>query len=66
MNRPISIALLVLGVILLAWGFNASQSVASDVSNAVTGSPTDRSMILILLGALAAVVGGVGLMRRAR
>jgi hypothetical protein len=66
MNRPLSIALLVVGIILLVWGFNASQSVASDVSNAVTGTPTDRSVWLIALGALAALAGGIGLLRRAR
>jgi hypothetical protein len=66
MNKPLSIALLLVGVILLIWGLQASQSVASDVSTAVTGSPTDRSIWLIALGVIAAVIGGFGLLRRAR
>lgn len=66
MNKPLSIALLVVGVILLVWGLQASSSVASDVSEAVTGSPTDRSIWLIVLGVLAAIIGGFGLLRRAR
>lgn len=66
MNKPLSIALLIVGVILLIWGLQSSNSVASDVSNAVTGSPTDRSIWLIALGVLAAVIGGFGLLRRAR
>lgn len=64
MNRGLSIGLLVVGVILLVWGFNASQSFASEVSDAVTGAPTDRSIWLIVLGGLSAAVGGFGLLRR--
>lgn len=66
MNRPLSIALLVVGVILLIWGFNASESVSSEVSEAVTGAPTDRSIWLIALGAVAALVGIFGFLRRGR
>ena len=65
MNRIVSIALLVVGVILLIWGFNASQSVASEFSDAVTGAPTDRSIWLIVLGAVGTIVGAFGLLRRA-
>lgn len=61
MNKPLAISLLVIGVILLIYGFNASDSVSSEVSEVVTGTPTDRSMWLIVLGALGVVVGGVGL-----
>lgn len=65
MNRIFSIALLVVGVILLIWGFNASQSVASEVSDAITGAPSDRSIWLIVLGAVGTIVGAFGLLRRA-
>lgn len=64
MNRGLSIALLVIGVILLIMGFNASQSVGSEVSEAVRGTPTDRSIWLIIGGAAAAIIGAVGLFRR--
>jgi hypothetical protein len=66
MNRPLSIALLVVGVVLLIWGFNASESVSSEVSEAVTGAPSDRSIWLIALGGIAALVGGITLLRRTR
>ena len=59
MNKPIGIALLVIGIILLVYGFNASHSLASNVSQTVTGSPTDKTMWLLIGGAAAAVVGGV-------
>lgn len=61
MNKTISLVFLVVGAVLLIYGFNASDSVASSVSEAVTGTPTDRSMWLIILGAVGVVVGGVGL-----
>jgi hypothetical protein len=38
------------GVILLVFGLNASESFASEVSEVFTGSSTDRSMWMIVLG----------------
>lgn len=60
MNKTISLVLLVIGVALLVYGLNASDSVASSVSEAVTGTPTDKSMWLVILGAVGVVVGGFG------
>jgi hypothetical protein len=64
MNKALSIALLVVGVILLIFGFNASESVGSEVSEAVTGAPTDKSIWLIALGVIGILVGGIGVLRR--
>lgn len=64
MPRPIAIALLVVGIILLVWGINASNSAGSEVSEALTGSPSDKSMWLIALGALGAIAGAFSLFRR--
>jgi len=64
MNRAISIALLVVGIILLIMGINASDSVGSELSEAVQGTPSDRSIWLIVGGAAAAIIGAVGLLRR--
>jgi hypothetical protein len=61
MNKSVSIILLVAGVILLIFGLNASDSVASSVSEAVSGTPTDRSMWLIVSGAVGIALGGFGL-----
>lgn len=62
MNKPVSVALLVVGIVLLVYGFNASQSVSSDVSRAITGNPTDRSVWFLVGGGVAAVLGLFGLM----
>lgn len=59
MNKIISLALLVGGIVLIIYGINASDSVSSDVSRMVTGSPTDRTLWL-LIGGIVAVVLGIG------
>ncbi|MBI5426490.1 MAG: DUF3185 family protein [Opitutae bacterium] len=61
MNKSLSVALLVVGVVLLVFGFNASQSVSSDVSRAFTGNPTDKSVWFFVGGAVAAILGLFGL-----
>jgi hypothetical protein len=57
MERAIGIALIIIGVVLLIWGVNASQSFGSEVSKTFTGSPTDRSIYLIIGGIASAVIG---------
>ena len=63
MNRAISIALLAIGIILIVYGINANDSVSSDVSRFFTGSPTDRTLWLLIGGVAAAVVGLFGFAR---
>lgn len=53
----LGVALLVGGAIALFFGFQESSSLASDVSEMVTGSPTDRSMGLLIGGGVAMAVG---------
>lgn len=60
MNRPLSLAILVVGIILLAYGISAHGSLVSSAKEAVTGSPTDRSLWLIVLGVIGIIVGGGG------
>ncbi len=63
MNKGISVALLVGGIVLMVWGMNASESFSSDVSRFFTGSPTNKAMWLLIGGIGAAVVGLFGLLR---
>lgn len=65
MDKVISIAILVVGIILLYFGYQESQSVASEVSEAFTGQPTDNSIWFIISGAVLAIVGIGGLIRGA-
>jgi hypothetical protein len=63
MNKPISLALLVGGVILIVYGVNASNSNASGFSRFFTGDPTDKTMWLLIGGAVAIIAGAAGLIR---
>ena len=63
MNKPLSIALLVGGIILAIFGLNASNSFSSEVSEFFTGSPTDKAMWMLVGGIVAAIIGAVGLAR---
>jgi ABC-type phosphate transport system permease subunit len=59
MTRALGLALLAVGIVLIIWGINASDSFASDVSRFFTGQPTDKSMWLTLGGIAAAIFGTV-------
>ena len=63
MTKMLSVALLAAGIILLIFGFNASNSLGSDLSRFFTGSPTDKAVWMLVSGAVLAVVGLVGLAR---
>ena len=64
MNKGIGLALLAIGIVLIIFGLNATDSFSSDVSRFFTGSPTDKSMWLLLGGIAATIVGSVMSLRR--
>lgn len=66
MNRALGAGMLVVGAILLFLGFDARGSFASDVSRAVDGTPTDKTVWLLGGGALLGVAGAVMLFMRGR
>ncbi len=57
MNKSISVALLIGGVVLMVLGINAMNSFSSDVSRFFTGSPTDKAVWMLIGGIVAAVAG---------
>jgi hypothetical protein len=59
MNKAIGLALLVVGVALIIYGINASTSTSSDLSRTFTGTPTNKTLWLLLGGIAAAIVGAV-------
>ena len=59
-------AMIVAGVILLIYGFSASESFASEVKETFTGNPTDTSMWLIIGGAVLTILGAGGFLRRGK
>jgi hypothetical protein len=59
MNKGIALALLAVGIALIVFGINASDSFGSEVSRFFTGTPTDKSMWLLLGGIASVVVGTI-------
>lgn len=64
MTKVPSLALLAVGILLLVYGLDASNSFSSSVSQAVTGAPSDRSVWLIVLGLVGILSGGFGIFFR--
>jgi hypothetical protein len=60
-TRVLGVACLVAAVVLLMWSLDASDSLGSAFSRLFRGTPTDRTMRL-LLGAGVAAVAGLGLL----
>jgi len=56
-TKIIGIALAVAGIGLAIWGYQLSDSVGSQVTQAITGSDTDKVMTLYIVGAVSFVVG---------
>ena len=57
----VGIILVVIGVGLLVWGYQLSSSIGSQLTGAITGSQTDR-VVMISRGGVAAVVTGLFLL----
>ena len=65
MNKQmIGIVLLMVGVGLLIWGYNISQSVSGQISQAFSGSPGDKAMIIYIVGGICAAIGLFSLIKK--
>lgn len=60
MRLLMGVALAVLGVVLVIYGLDANDSIGSRLSKAFTGSPTDKT-IWLLVGGVVSLVAGVAL-----
>ena len=56
-QRILGLVLLVLGIILLIFGLNASESVTDTVKEGLTGRFTDKTMWYLVGGAVMSVAG---------
>jgi hypothetical protein len=63
MNKAISVVLLIVGIVLIVWGVSASESFSSAVSRFFTGSPTGKTIWLLIVGIVMGIVGLFGLLR---
>jgi hypothetical protein len=63
MNKPLGIAVLVAGIVLLIYGFHAADSMASGFSKLFSGAPTDKSIFLLIAGAILTAFGATTVIR---
>jgi hypothetical protein len=63
MNKPLSFALVAIGIVLLVLAFFAGDSVSSEFSKLFKGTPDNRTIVLGVLGFLALLAGGMSLSR---
>jgi hypothetical protein len=63
MNKVLSLALLAGGIILIVYSLRSSDSVSSSFSRLFTGSPTDKTIWLLIGGIVATALGAGGLLR---
>jgi hypothetical protein len=63
MNKAVMLVILVVGIVLVIYGVAASESFSSDLSRFFTGSPTDKTIWLMIGGIVAIGIGLAGLLR---
>lgn len=56
-SKIIGLVLVVVGIGFAVWGFQLSGSIGSQVTQAVTGSDTDKVMTYYIFGAVSFVIG---------
>lgn len=63
MNKLISLAIFAGGIVFVVFGVSATESLSSDVSRFLTGSPTDKAIWMLIGGIVATIIGLFGLLR---
>ena len=63
MGKIVGLVLLAVGAMLLYWGYETQQSVSSQVTELVTGTPSDKAMWLLIGGAACIVTGLYAMVR---
>ena len=56
-NKLLGLILIVVGVVLIAWGVQMYGSFGSELSRAFSGSPTDKTIAAFIAGAVSLVAG---------
>lgn len=58
MNKILSLGLIIIGAILIYYGYSEGASPVGELTEAVTGSPPDRSVGKMIAGIVLIVLGG--------
>ncbi len=66
MNRALGLGLLAVGIVLIVFGIDSSNSAGSSISRFFTGAPTNKALWLLIGGIISIVVGGIWSLRPTR
>lgn len=62
LNRLASTLFILAGIVLIIFGISAMDSFGSDVSRFFTGTPTDKSVWMLIGGLVSLAIGGSGVL----
>jgi hypothetical protein len=60
MKKIVWLGLLVIGIVMIVFGVQGMNSLESDVNRFFRGTPTDKSVWMLVGGILCAIAGGYG------
>ncbi len=63
-NKISGIALLVVGGLLILWGYNESQSLGSQLTKLYSGNPTENTLFYYIGGGVCLLLGAANLLRK--
>lgn len=63
-NRNVYIVLFVVGLALIAWGFNEHGMFGNKLARSLGGGISNKVMILWIAGGAASIYGGLGLFKK--
>ena len=63
-KKMIGLVFLVVGIILLAWGYNEANSLEGELTRAFSGAPGDRVLWFYISGGVCVVIGLFNLVRK--
>ena len=66
MNKIYALGFLVLGIVLMMLGYEEAHTLKSGVVHLFTGSPSGKSVWMMIAGVIAAVAGLLGLARSSK
>lgn len=64
LNKVTGVILLVVGSLLILWGYNESESLGSHLTRLYSGNPTQNTLFYYLGGGVCLLLGAINLLRR--
>jgi len=62
MNKAMALVFIVGGIFLLMMGYNEAHSMRSGLTHYLTGSPSDKSVWMLIAGGIATLAGLISLL----